>query len=626
MRLFRLSISIILGLVASLIIVTTAHAATFVVDSTGDQSDGVPGNGVCLTIVNTCTLRAAIEEANAFAGADTVNFNIAGAGVQTITAATALPAAVETIVIDGSTQPGATCGDLVPDSLPAMSNIPHNLLIQITRTGDDASDNILSINTGVGEDASNSTIRGLVINSTGSNSNFTAININSDYNDPNTNITIECNYIGTNSVGTAGDDTTSSGIYVQNIDYMNIADNLISANDEGITLGNSYAAIETNLIGTDISGNVALDQNNGVSGNFYDGASPSRVTGNIVSGNQGVGMTIGGSGFTATGNYVGLSMSGNPLGNSSEGIIVGSGSFDYVIGGAMVDDRNVISANQGSGLNIYNYLQTGNGCPNTVHSNGRVWGNFIGTNTTGAVQSGYGNGGSGVQVNEVANNTSCVQSIYKIQVGGTVVGSSNVIAGNTQDGVRVFQSNGADVFSVSSIGNSIYGNGNLGINLAADNSDDGVADLDLGPNVINNFLLSYPVSNSNNYLNHPLINSAETNGNQLTINYNFQAPPGVTDNDPTLLSTDLMGYRLDFYINAAGQDGAYTDYAQGKTHLGSFMVDGSETGASHTFTSPVTPTTGQNISSTATVLWKVIACPNANNRGGDGPPYSACGD
>ncbi len=618
---------LVLALLCVLTLTSTAHAATFIVDSTGDQSDGVPGNGVCLTIVNTCTLRAAIEEANAFAGADTVNFNIAGAGVQTITPTTTLPAVVETITIDGSTQSGATCGDLVPDSLPAQNNTPHNLLIQITRTGDDSSDNILSINTGVGEDASNSTIRGLVINSSGNNSSFTAININSDYNDPNTNITVECNYIGTNPAGTSSDSTTNYGVYVQNIDYINIADNLISVNGDGTIVGNSYAAIETNLIGTDISGNVSLNQDNGIVGNLYGDTNPSRVTGNIISGNQAMGMNLGGSEFIVNGNYIGVSMSGTPLGNGSVGMRVDSGSSDYTIGGATSDDRNVISANQGNGLNIYNYHQIGDGCPNTVNYNGKVWGNLIGTNASGAVQAGFGNTGSGIQVNETIFNLSCVQSIYKIQIGGIATGNANVIAGNTQDGVRIFQNPGADVFSVSTIGNSIFSNGNLGINLAADSTGSGTADTDLGPNVINNFLMSYPATNANYYINHAVINSTSYTGNQLTVNYNFQANGVEASGDGvSLLPTDLVGYRLDFYLNDNAQDGAYEGYNQGKTHLGSFIVDGSETNATHTFTSPVTLTANQSVSSTVTALWENMSCPNNNNRGGDGPPYSACSD
>src|SRR5262249_33165824 len=53
-----------------------------------------------------CTLREAINRANDETGTDPISFAIAGAGVHTITPATALPVITDPVVIDGSTQPG----------------------------------------------------------------------------------------------------------------------------------------------------------------------------------------------------------------------------------------------------------------------------------------------------------------------------------------------------------------------------------------------------------------------------------------------------------------------------------------------------------------------------------------
>ncbi len=54
--------------------------STFSVTQTGDQSDANPGDGLCdidpITAGNQCTLRAAMEEAAALAGADTITFDI----------------------------------------------------------------------------------------------------------------------------------------------------------------------------------------------------------------------------------------------------------------------------------------------------------------------------------------------------------------------------------------------------------------------------------------------------------------------------------------------------------------------------------------------------------------------
>jgi CSLREA domain-containing protein len=50
----------------------TAEAVTFTVNSTVDDVDTAPGNVVCATVGGVCTLRAAIQEANALAGPDIV--------------------------------------------------------------------------------------------------------------------------------------------------------------------------------------------------------------------------------------------------------------------------------------------------------------------------------------------------------------------------------------------------------------------------------------------------------------------------------------------------------------------------------------------------------------------------
>jgi|GEM_PF-564288 len=50
-------------------------AAVFTVNDNSDSIDAAPGNGACLDAAGKCTLRAAIQEANAIAGVDTINFN-----------------------------------------------------------------------------------------------------------------------------------------------------------------------------------------------------------------------------------------------------------------------------------------------------------------------------------------------------------------------------------------------------------------------------------------------------------------------------------------------------------------------------------------------------------------------
>lgn len=57
----------------ALLAAPSAFAATFVVDSTADAIDLEPGDSLCLTEFGSCTLRAAIMEANALSGADIID-------------------------------------------------------------------------------------------------------------------------------------------------------------------------------------------------------------------------------------------------------------------------------------------------------------------------------------------------------------------------------------------------------------------------------------------------------------------------------------------------------------------------------------------------------------------------
>src|SRR5580765_2563162 len=62
---------LLIGLVF-VICCANAEAATFVVNTTSDTQDAAPGNGTCADAGGMCSLRAAITEANALAGADTI--------------------------------------------------------------------------------------------------------------------------------------------------------------------------------------------------------------------------------------------------------------------------------------------------------------------------------------------------------------------------------------------------------------------------------------------------------------------------------------------------------------------------------------------------------------------------
>ncbi|HEX8998535.1 MAG TPA: choice-of-anchor Q domain-containing protein, partial [Blastocatellia bacterium] len=83
--------------------VPAALFATFTVNDPGDAGDASAGNGVCATAGGVCTLRAAIQEANALGGTDTINFSVDG----TINLTSALPDLSSNITIDNTAGPAA---------------------------------------------------------------------------------------------------------------------------------------------------------------------------------------------------------------------------------------------------------------------------------------------------------------------------------------------------------------------------------------------------------------------------------------------------------------------------------------------------------------------------------------
>ena len=74
-------------------------------------------NDVCQTATpGECTLRAAMQVSNAHPGPDIITFDLPGAGPQTISPASALPAISDAVTIDGYSQPGAAVNTSVNTS------------------------------------------------------------------------------------------------------------------------------------------------------------------------------------------------------------------------------------------------------------------------------------------------------------------------------------------------------------------------------------------------------------------------------------------------------------------------------------------------------------------------------
>src|SRR5215210_1900846 len=352
-----------------------AHAATtFTVNSTGDGGDDNPGNGSCFTgtliagsgvqLVKECTLRAAIQEANATTGADTINFNIPSTGVNKISVGhqgcCRLPAIIGQVTRDGYSQPGS-----MPNTLASGNNATPKIELDGTNA---------SPGGGLSLATDGSVIKGLVINRflygvviSGATVGATAKSNR-----------IEGNFIGTDATGTQDLGNVRDGVAIFK-GANNIiggteagARNVISGNGGGGGVGMLISSdiatgnkVMGNYIGTDKTGTQALGNRGSV--NILNGAN-NTVGGteagarNIISGNSG-GLLI--SGATATGNkvmgnYIGPNASGTQdLGNLSTGVYIFNAS-DNTIGGTTAAAGNTISDNNGAGVSVEGLNARGN--------------------------------------------------------------------------------------------------------------------------------------------------------------------------------------------------------------------------------------------------------------------------
>ena len=119
-RLFRVAAAFLLAAATFTAFAPPAHAAAFDVTTTADTVDTNPGDGVCDDGTGQCSLRAAIQEANASPGADTISlpagtYDLTRAGFWENHSATGDLDIRSQITINGSGASGTTINQGVVD-------------------------------------------------------------------------------------------------------------------------------------------------------------------------------------------------------------------------------------------------------------------------------------------------------------------------------------------------------------------------------------------------------------------------------------------------------------------------------------------------------------------------------
>ena len=490
------------------------------------------GFATTYTVTNTLdagagSLRQAITDANNNAGADIIEFNIAGGGPHTIVLSSSLPAIIlDPLFINGYSQPGTTQGSISG----------RTILINIDGSALGAGSDGLTIQ------SNNVQIAGLAIYSFSQD----GIRVATSF----TNFFLWGCYIGTNNTGTADLGNGRNGINVNdfgagnslitigtNGDGTNDANegNLISGNGEdGIQFSRTTSSIIAgNIVGLTKNGTagsmnnarngilLTLDCTSNIVGTNGNGTSDA-LEGNMVSNNTERGIFVAASSNSniIAGNIVGLGASDVAAGNGINGIDIRNSSSNRIgtDGNGTSDgtEANIISSNTGNGIviNAEEFFFT-----NDNANSNTVAGNIIGTNANATLS--RGNTGSGVHI-----SASLALVAQDNIIGSNNNGTGDAAEGNiiTNNNIGISTNNSVNVHGNVFSRNKTYTNTALAIDLSSDSfsaNDDG--DADTGPNELYNV---------------PIIKDATISGTNLIIS-------GVT----------RPGSFVEFYIADATNEG-----------------------------------------------------------------------
>jgi CSLREA domain-containing protein len=409
----------------------TGAPNVFVVDTAQDTDDGSCSPG-------SCSLRDAINAANAFPGGGAVIDFAIGSGARTISPSSDLPAITAPVTIDGTSQPG-------------YNGTPLIFLDGQTCGNCSAGGNGLGVDAGSG-----SVIKGLAVG------RFPGAGIGLEGTSGNT--TVSGSYIGIDPSGTAASNGRGIGIAIDDTSG-NTIDGVIAAANHG-----EGGQTQVEITGPDASGNVVRASRIGI------GPGPAEIYDSPGDTDTGVEIANG-----AHDNTVGATLQDTSGGNLIA--LIGTGVSLDGAGSGNVIDGNRIGLDDTGASTAMRHAVSITGTPGTIvgSSADPKLGNVIGGVSGAALASGIlvsGSPGGGTVI--AGNFLGVDRSLQQTQpngvgvdvdaASGVTIGPNNTITNSTGDGVLVEQA--ADEVRITT--NSIYGNGGLGIDLSG-GSNDGIA-------------------------------------------------------------------------------------------------------------------------------------------------------
>jgi len=361
-----------------------AGGGTFIVDTASDDADDHIGDCQCHTAAGKCSLRAAVQEANACSGKQTINF----ASPMTIQLTSRLPALTadyteldafsQRVTENGVKRPGVVLdgGGSIDYGIVVKSS--YNTVVALTVVGfkydgilledDNPSDTQYTSNNYVAYNVvSRNGWYGIVLSGAGTTENA-----------------ILENWVGTNPLGT---DDTYDGIS----DWGNGRDGILIVNGESnyvnsnLVGNNGWGGI--NLVNAD---NVEMEDNGIGIGNGY-----------VAIGNQDYGIYVGGG-------AKGVKINHNEIANNKRGVYVANGASVTIENNRI--HTNVITTGNGGGIYVtgsasltahdneiyYNTAVSGGGIAIDNNATANVYSNTIRENTAYNSTSDGTTGGGGI--------------------------------------------------------------------------------------------------------------------------------------------------------------------------------------------------------------------------------------
>ena len=359
-----------------------AGAATITVTSSADNT----------TADGFCTLREAIVAVNASAASadcpatgsgwgtnDTIAFSILGipaGGVKTIQPTTGYPALVRRVIVDGTTQPGASSNTIAGGNYPNAAPLNTQVRIEIDGSALASPANGLSFGAQGGNNANGSVVRGLSIVNF---ANRAGIRIDANA------VQVGGNFIGWHADGTTrGTVANFTGVEVMSANNVSIGS--AAAADRNLIAG-SWAGVQAYYAnGVVVEGNLIGVTRNGAQGGaktvgrgiYLQELTIASIAQNVVANHEGDGIQLFGvQSAVIGGNTVGEGVGGAALGNF-RGIFF-TNSNGYVSSGNVVY-ANGIANSQYEGIALWSSAASGDPLGNRLDDNAIYANGWLGIN------------------------------------------------------------------------------------------------------------------------------------------------------------------------------------------------------------------------------------------------------